>query len=341
MKTTGPFLSVVRQVLATAIAASAVLVSSSASAGMVVTAAGLAKGFSLSSFATLPSSGAYGAWGSAILSSGNVVVNGYNSSGGTVNYVFTDADGQSPGTALFTSAWSDGGYASSLARLGGTVYGTHFSDDTVRIVNLDGSEGAVVGVRGRGGIAADSARGTLLVATLLGIEELNPTTGVYRYVGGSGGYSVDGVTVSPDGKTVYGEQFGHIYGWDIASGTLVYDSGGIGSPDGVGLIVSGALAGDLIVNDNGGVVNLIDTTTGIITTIASGGSRGDYVGFDSSNGTLFLSQGDGLLRLSLAGGVIGGGGTPTVPEPASLGLVGAALGLAAGVSRRRKATTAS
>jgi hypothetical protein len=309
-----------------------------AAAGMSITPAGAADGFSLTTFATLPSSGPYGSWGSARLSDGNIVVNGYASdgSGNTVNYVFHDADGQNPGTALFQSPWADGSYASGLTTLNGVTYGTHFSDETTRVVNSDGSEGKVIANVGRGGISADPQRGTLLEADNAGLLEVNPADGTFRVVNGCGGFCFDGVTVSPDGKTVYAEAGGEIFGLDIASGNVLFGIP-LAAPDGVGVIASGTFAGDLIVNSNFGLVDLVNPTTFAVTEIANGGSRGDYVGYDPSNGSLFLSQGDSLLRLTLSGGTIGG----LVPEPATWAMLILGFGFVGGRLRQRKAALAA
>ena len=51
-----------------------------------------------------------------------------------------------------------------------------------------------------------------------------------------------------------------------------------------------------------GYLGLLDPTTGIETIIASGGSRGDYVAPDITNGTLFLTQSESALRLSCGEG---------------------------------------
>lgn len=323
--------------------ASALALPQAASAALQLTAAGIADGFTLTTVTTMPQNGPFGAWGSAILGNGNLVVNGYDVAniGRTVNYVFKDVDNQTPADALFKSGWNDGNYASALAALNGVVYGTHYSDNTTRIVNIDGSEGAIVSNVGRGGIGADKARNSLLVATDAGVEEIDlsnpdPSTN-HRVVVSAPGSQVDGVTVSPDGQTVYAELNGSIVGYTIATGVKVYDSGGIGGADGVGVISGGALDGDLIVNSNFGFVALIDVATNAISQIATGGSRGDYVGFDTSNGTLFLSQGDSLLRLALAGSVIGGGGGggTGVPEPAGWALLLPAFAAALAASQRR------
>ncbi len=248
-------------------------------------------------------------------------------------------DGQSYLTPLAKNLWNDGGYASALATLNSVTYGTHYSDNTVRIVNLNGSEGAIVANVGRGGLSADQARGTLLAATNLGLVEINPANPNpatnYRVVGGSG--NIDGVTVSPDGSIAYVEDGGHILGLRISDGFQLYDSGFLGTPDGVGVITSGALTGKLIVNFNDGTLHMLDPTAMTNTVIANGGSRGDYVGFDP-NGTLFVSQSDRLLRLSLSNGTIGGGGNG-VPEPATWAMMIVGMGGIGCSLRRRRAVT--
>jgi hypothetical protein len=100
-------------------------------------------------------------------------------------------------------------------------------------------------------------------------------------------------------------------------------------------VISGGLFdSDIIVNNNDGTVGLIDSLTGLETIIATGGSRGDLVSADQSNGTLLLDQYEGVLRLSCGTGCAIG--SASVPEPGTLALVGlATLGLAA--VRRRKA----
>jgi len=150
----------------------------------------------------------------------------------------------------------------------------------------------------------------------------------------------DGVVVSADGKTVYvafkgtdpvnTTLTGAISGWDLATRDPVFTMSIPGTPDGMGIIQGGRFSGDLVSNNNDGTVDLIDPTTGSITMIASGGSRGDYTGQDLLNGSLFLSQTDSILRLSCGtgcsfGGGGGGGGGGGVPEPATLGLLGLGL----------------
>ena len=149
---------------------------------------------------------------------------------------------------------------------------------------------------------------------------------------------VDGISVSPDGQIVYGAAFGYIYGWNIASGTQVFQSAYIGSPDGTAVIQSsGGLAGSIISNNNDGTVDLIDPVTRFATVIATGGTRGYYVGLDTTNGSLFLSQTDSIERLSCGPGCYFTP-PPGVPEPSTASLCLGGLLLAGWrVLRRRSA----
>jgi hypothetical protein len=115
-------------------------------------------------------------------------------------------------------------------------------------------------------------------------------------------------------------------------------SGDIGSPDGTGVIQgNNQFSGDIIANDNDGTVKLLDPVHSTVVTIASGGTRGDYVGLDLTNGSLFLTQSDSVYRLT--GGPNCSFTPPPppsgVPEPAALTLIGTGL-VAFGLIRRRR-----
>jgi len=159
--------------------------------------------------------------------------------------------------------------------------------------------------------------------------------------------------VSPDGNTIYVAENYHVIGRNIATGNIVYDSGALfGFPDGIGVISSNtpALNGKLIVNFNGvglnaGFVGVLDTATNTVTTIASGGTRGDCVSSDPSNGTVFLSYSDVVYRLGCGSGCLIGQPPPSNPPPTPIPptwiLLGLGLCCLALYQMRKKAASAA
>ena len=115
--------------------------------------------------------------------------------------------------------------------LDSTVYGIHNSDDTIRIVNTNGSAGAAVSnVANYNGLGADAALNVLFAAGPAGVHRIdlinpNPATNSTSFA--YGGF-VDGITVSPDGSIVYLTTFENgttqIQGFNAVTGALLYRS---------------------------------------------------------------------------------------------------------------------
>ncbi len=272
-----------------------------------LTAAGIADGFTLSEFVSGFPGGSVGPLGMAVNSDGNVIVNDSNG----LNYVFTDVDGQTVANAL--SSTPNPGYPPAYAYSNGSVWGsTGFGGQFVKL-NNDGTVNTTYSsIPVTNGLWTNPVNGHLLGAGGAGIIDIDVSgaTPTYRVVTSSGS---DGVTVSPDGKTVYNTG---VTGFDIATGAVVYGTFSVSGADGMGVISGGALNGDIVVNSNYGFVALLNSL-GNQTIIADTGSRGDYTSPDRTDGSLFLTQSDSIWRLKIAGGTIGGGPTPGVPEPST------------------------
>lgn len=277
---------------------------SSAQADLALTAAGVADGFSLSTFVSgLPNQGtnSFGPFGVAVNSAGNVIVNDYASQ---QNYVFTNTDGQTTSSALSHTTVSGGAFAMALSN--GSVWG---ANGVLTKFNNDGSVNTVYNnIQAGLGMWTNPVNGHLITNGAGGLVDID-VSGATPTVRLIASVFSDGVTVSPDGTTVYNTA---VSGYNIATGLQTYGPVSVpNGPDGMGVISGGALNGDIVVNTNGGQVYLLDAL-GNQTLIATGGSRGDFTAPDG-NGNLFLTQTDSVLRLALEGASIGG----SVPEPST------------------------
>ena len=296
-----------------------------AQAGLTLTAAGIADGFTLTNFAiTDPGNTGFGPFGLAA-ANGTVLVSDYNTGR---RYLFTDTDGQTVGSALHT--YSSNSSTQAYASTGGKLYGTQdgrfvqFAADGSVDHTLTGvSAGPYLGMVG-------TPAGHIIATSNVGLINIDPAgnagTGSYTMI--NAGLFPDGISLSPDGTTVIAENGGVIQTYDAVTGVLISTYGTSGNPDGTGVIGGGTFNGFIVANTNNGKIDLIDPTLGTYVTIADGGTRGDYTAPDP-NGTLLLDYSEGVYRLSIAGGSIGGG---SVPEPASLLLLSAGVSL---VRRKR------
>ena len=91
---------VMKRLLCNGVVAIGLLTSATAHATLALTAAGITDGFSLSTFATIdPGNTGFGPFGLAVNNNNQVIVSDTVSG---KDYIFSDVDGQTPGSALQT-----------------------------------------------------------------------------------------------------------------------------------------------------------------------------------------------------------------------------------------------
>jgi hypothetical protein len=297
----------------------------SAQAGLILTAAGVADGFTLTTFATGASGNNYSFLAAAPLLNPNVGTLAVIDYAHGLLRTYADVDGQTYGSALnsvsFPAAYNiaDAGGQTYAVRLG-VAGGLYSVSNSLGLTPVSVTGGFTIG----DGFAGNPATGHLLAYATGsaggGIYDINPLTGASTLI--VGGTTFDGVTVSPDGTIVYAESNRNsILGYNISTHALVFDASSSHSPDGIGAIYGGTYNGYVIANNNDGTVSLIDPTGTMETVIASGGTRGDFTSPDTNSGSLLLSEYDFSYRLTAPGGNFGG-----VPEPAALTMF--AIGIA-------------
>ena len=314
-------------------------------AGMMLTPAGVATGFQLTTFADgfpFDSATNAGPLGIAFTPGGGVMVTDFP---GNVRVFPTDTDGQRAASVPVAQNYGLSN-AVGLAVVGGKYYMTQQANGDVVQVNPNGTFNSVLvsGIPSATGVVAvNPVNGHLFVDTVLDnqIIQIDPVSRTKTLFASA---QADGLAVNATGTILYAalRSANHedVVGYSIATGNLVYDSGAIpGGVDGIAL-GNGLLAGNLYINTNEGTLVQLNLTTLAVETIAAGGSRGDFVTADP-NGSLLISQTDSVLRLSPPpGGGFGPGGGVTSPEPPSLILLGIGFaGLAAYGRRRRKQAT--
>jgi WD40 repeat protein len=309
---------------------------SPAHASLKLTAAGVADGFTLTTFVS-GYNGQYGPLSLGNLSNGNVIT---GSALDRKIYVFNDTDGQTLSSSLSATPYicQTGNCNYAMATAGGEVYGAQAFGGFYERFASDGSRTqipnlAAAGLRGYLGMWTNPLNGHLIAASNSGLVDIDPIAGTSRVINSH--LFPDGVSVSPDGQTAYVEN-GVIQAYDIDTGALIRSFPNFGhSPDGTGVISGGALNGDIVVNNNDGTVGLLDPTKpdgdpNQFVLIATGGTRGDFVSPDLTNGTLFLSQNEQVARLSC--GPDCSIGAP-IPEPESYALMLAGLALIGWMAR--------
>jgi len=321
------------------ILAAALFQAAPAHAALVLTPAGIADGFGLSIFASgFTSITQEGPFGITMTSNGNVMVFNYPDS---KRYVFSDVDGQTPASALFSPTVTNTG-AQGYSLASGHPYGGDGAGHFVEF-NDDGSINHILtGVSAQPyfGIATNFVNQHIIATSFSGLIDIDPLAngglGSFRVITPTTGF--DGVTVSLDGTTAYVADGSVVRAYSIATGTLVHTYTGFSFADGMGVINSNNnLNGQIIVNTNLGEIDLLNPVTGVFVAIATGGSRGDFASPDTTNGTLFLDYTDFVARLSCGSGCSIGSPAPVsgVPEVSSATLLLTGLAIC-GLVRIRK-----
>ncbi len=305
---------------------------------LVLTPEGVADGFTLSTFVS-GYNGFYGPLSQGIATNGNVIT-GSALPGTLAIYTLKDVDGQTLADALTTIPYTceTDNCMFAMASAGGQVYGAQVSfgqnnhygtyyqfanDGTFLPTAIPNLQSA--GLFSYSGMWGNPVNGHLISISNQGLVDIDPLTGTFRVINGAA--FGDGITVAPDGSTVFIAQGGTVRSYDMATGNALRTYSPGHGPDGMGVILGGTFDGYLIINNTDGTVGLLnpnvaDGDPNQYSVIADGGTRGDFVSRDTSNGTLFLSQNEQVVRLSCDGCSFGGTATP---EPASLALVVAGL----------------
>ncbi len=321
-----------KRVAAAIAIASAAIVPATSHAQMTLNAAGTALGLTLTTFADgFPvNGGGVGPIGAAFVG-GTVLVSDYTA--GAIRVFPTGTDGQHVSDAgVVTMSGYGSGNPAGMVQSGGNIYMAMQASGSLVRVNADGSfhSTTMTGLPAATGAATNPANGHVFVTTLgfgviwdVDTVALTKTPFVFA--------SSDGITFSPDGSILYAEVGSHIIGYSVASGLPVFDSGLIaGGADGAAA-GTGTLAGKIFVATNSGDLVMVDALTSTQTLIGTGGSRGDLVTVDPTNGSLLISQSDRMLRL-----IPGEGGSfVETPEPASLAVLGSGMALLFRFRRRR------
>ena len=288
-------------------------------AQLALTGAGIARGFTLSTFATGFANGGpfgVGPLGMGFNGDGSVLVADYY---GAIHRFATDTDGQ-VATAGNTVSTSGVGVPVGIASSGGNLYMTDQANGVLRSLSAGGAVGAalITGMPAATGITTNPTNGHLFVSTLGNnvIWDIDPVAVTKTNFLNQ---SADGL--STDGTTLYMESNAHILGYRISDKALVFDSGAMGcGPDGTEL-GSGSLLGYIYVNCNNGQFFEINLGSNSQVAIADTGSRGDFVQTDTHNGTLMITQTDRVIRMTAPKGG-GFGGTPEPGVTASLAGMG-------------------
>jgi hypothetical protein len=302
-------------------------------AAPILTATGVADGFSLTTFASdYPASGAFGPLGITFTKTGQVLT---SDALGNVRVFAADVDGQHASDGVVKQNY---GFfnAFGLASIGDKLYMTGEFSNSLLQINADGTLNQhVLDVNTASGLIANPLNGHLLMSTQSHNQllDIDPIAGTSRLISSA---NIDGISLSADGSIVYGanETTGSITGYNVVTGVQVFDSGFLpGEVDGTA-VGAGSLADHLFANMHDGTLLDVNLLTDSFQTIVTGGSRGDFVTVDPNNCSVLFTQSDRIMRLSapeagscvfVGGNPGGGGGSVSVAEPGTFALLAVGL----------------
>jgi len=302
-----------------------------AQGAMILTPEGIARGLTLSTFA----SGFQGPSGGSVVYLPDGQILSVDGAGRLRR--FDNVDGQNAASTPVIYSYGTGGR--DLAVTGGQTYMINFHS----VVRIDTNSGAILNTIFTAGpqgthyqaLATHPTNGWLLVSVWgPGVYLVNPANGQYNTPFGAG----TGMQVTPEGAHMYAATLsGHLYRWNVGgSGFIDYGAvpgnyqgswpeyQGTCGPHDVTLGF-GALSGRLFTSCEDGSIVELNLETLTFTQLAAGGSGAPVaprIAVDpSGNGDILIMQSDRILRLS------------GIPEPASLSLL--AIGSLLVFRRRR------
>jgi len=295
--------------------------SGSASSGtgvLTLTPEAVARGFQLSTLAyNLPNNGSVGPFGAATTPAGNVLIADVSDTlGSGLVYAFPNADGQDFSRVMPAGVSLAPQKSGCLVNCNGSIFTTLSNPGQIGELNVDGSLRRIVANVSGSGLDVNRKTGHLIIAADP-LQDVDPQTGTVTPLFQTAG-SPDGLAVSPDGSTVYiaagNNSVGPtgnptVFGYSLVPGPTYgaqVFSAAVDEQDGLAL-GQGTTSGYLFVNTNYGRVYEVSLATGQTFLVASGGSRGDYIGY-SDDGSLFLSQTDREMRLTPPPGASFGAG---------------------------------
>src|SRR5258706_4570844 len=295
-----------RTFLATVALLTASLFGGAAQAAIALTAQGVAQGLKLTTFSTgYTPVDSVGPLGIGFTSSGGVLV---SDKVGDIHLFPNDVDGQvapagSQHYGTVTASGSILSNATGIAQLESNIYMTRQGVGDVVQINQNGSLNQVIvtGLPYVTGIVANPVNGHLYVSTIgmNAVYEIDPVAKTKTSIITA---DIDGLALSADGSTLFAlnEDTGMVTGYNTTTKAVTFAPLFVSTQIDGAVEGRGVLLGDLFINTRDGKIIEVNLGTRAQTTIADGGSRGDFASVDQINNTLLFTQSDSVVRLSLA-----------------------------------------